>query len=140
MPHLRHSLDHFIQRPVEKVAGKTIHLEGGIVIVDKRPGKPDIPDVTGLSFCKVILSELDTRLLFGRVTEDGVQDEVWVTLDPTKYTIGGIEGQTKEYYPQMPEELESALPRDPSPDRIADGPQPKKAEEAEETKDSNGEE
>lgn len=144
----RASLDHFIGRPVvgvDKGPGKsghwTITLEGGIVIGNK-DNKVDAPtpeSLEGRSFCRVILSETDTRLQFGNSTPEGVVNETWVTLSPTKYTIAGLEGQKEEFYPQMPEELASVLPPDPSSERIVDGPRKatKGAEEAENGSDDS---
>lgn len=128
----RASLDHFIGRLVESVstvvggdadkASWSIELEGGITISNKDKSLTEMPDVGGKMLMSVVLSETETRILFGNSGPGGIHDEEWVTLNPTQYTISGLEGQTKEFYPQMPEELEDALPRDPSPDRIAPGP------------------
>lgn len=131
----RASLDHFIGRLVESVWADTdeatgadepgkwgITLEGGITISNKDKTLAEAPDVGGKMLMSVVLSETETRILFGHSGPSGIHDEEWVTLNPTQYTISGLEGQTKEFYPQMPEELEEALPRDPSPDRIAPGP------------------
>lgn len=131
----RASLDHFNGREVKSVDGEgsdwSITLDGGVVISNKDETRTEIPDVKGKTLLFVALGELETRLQFGNSTPGGVHDEVWVTLSPTKYTIGGLEGQTKEFYPQVPEELESMLPPDPSPERVVDGP-------TEETQEAQG--
>ena len=126
----RASLDHFIGRPVlevEEGPGKsghrTITLEGGIVIGNKDKNRTLPDDLKGKTLCMVILGEFDTRLQFGTTSENGVIGETWVELSPTQYTIAGLEGQTREFFPQVPEEFEAALPPDPSPERIVNGPQ-----------------
>jgi hypothetical protein len=124
----RASLDHFTGRRVESVQGEdsawSITLEGGIVISNKDEEKDEAPEgIEGQVLLFVALSELDTRIQFGQVDNNGnVVNETWVTLAPTKYTIGGLEGQTEEFYPQMPEELMDILPPDPSPERVVDAP------------------
>lgn len=126
----RPSLDHFIGRVVKEVEEGSedgqwsITLDGGIVISNKdsEVGMPDPTELDGKTFCMVILGELDTQLCFGNPSPNGVLGEFWVSLSPTRYTLAGLEGQTEEIYPQMPEELESVLPPDPSSERIVDGP------------------
>src|SRR5262252_7900146 len=94
------TLDHFIgQQVADVLAGSStwdwsIQLESGIVITNKDQESATPPEgIEGKILCTVIFSELDTRLQFGLTTADGVIEEVWVTLSPLLYTIGGIEGQ-----------------------------------------------
>jgi hypothetical protein len=125
----RSSLDHYIGRKVESVSDDSFTLEGGIVVCNKDDGREfSGDDILGKVLLFVALSEMETRLQFGQsvLKPDNVVSivgESWIELTPTKYTIAGMEGQTKEFYPQMPEELEDVLPPDPSSERIADGPQ-----------------
>jgi len=123
-------LDHLIGQQVTQVfpgdatSAYTIQMDSGLVITNKDVDNGgDPPDIVGKTLCTVIYSELDTQLQFGITTTDAVIEEVMVTLSPTLYTIGGIEGQEEEYYPQIPQELQDALPPDPSTDRVADGPE-----------------
>jgi len=123
------SLDHLIgQRAADVLTTGdacdwTIQLENGMIISNKNEEMEEAPeDVKGKVLCFVSYSELETRLQFGITTPDGVVEETWVLLSPTEYTIGGIEGQTEEYYPQAAPTLVDSLPDDPSGDRVADGP------------------
>jgi len=126
------SLDHFIGQqvtqvfPADDASAYTIQMDSGMVITNKDTANGGDPpaDIVGKVLCTVIYSETDTRLQFGLTTTDGVAEEEWVTLSPLLYTIGGIEGQDQEYYPQNPPEIQAALPPDPSDDRVADGPTP----------------
>lgn len=128
------SLDHFIGRQATDVLSRSdawdwsIQLEGGILVSNKDKRRTAIPEVKGKVLNFVALSETDTRMQFGHVTlnEAGdpvVAEETWVELSPTLYTIGGMEGQTEEYYPQAAPELADALPPDPSDERVVDGPE-----------------
>lgn len=120
------ALDHFYGREfVETLDGPNgydwgIRLYGNIIIRNEDPDRPNPPTgLQGTVFSLVILSEMDTRLVF--IASDGSQRRHEVTFNPVKYTLtDNIIG--KPIYPQMPEELVDVLPPDPSPERVADGP------------------
>ena len=121
------SVDHLIGQTAKDVLGDgwnwSIQMESGVVISNKDEERTEAPeDVKGKVLLTVMLSELDTRLLFGITTESGPAEEIEVTLTPTQYTLGGMEGQEEEYYPQAAPTLEDTLPPDPSDERVATGP------------------
>lgn len=120
-------LTNFIGRPFEKLVVNedgswTISLgENGLITnKDSQRVAPDLDELVGTTFIRPILSELDTRLQFG--TLDDVKTEI--VLDPLQYTISDptFPTGTEEFYPQVPVTIEDTLPKDPSDDRVADGP------------------
>jgi|SRR5215831_13336279 len=138
------SVDHLIGQAAKDVLGDgwnwSIQMESGVVISNKDEERTDVPeDVKGKVLLTVMLSELDTRLLFGITTESGPAEEIEVTLTPTQYTLGGLEGQEEEFYPQVPLEEVDLLPPDPSPERVADGPTQAPESAAEATEAADGE-
>jgi hypothetical protein len=101
-----------------------IELEGDGRIENKDPSveKPEEGALNGTVFIRPIFSELDTRLQFGVL--DDIQQEL--TLTPTLYTISDptfVQEEEGEIYPQVPFEILDTVPEDPSPDRVADGPE-----------------
>jgi len=129
------SIEHFVGRPFKEISqGEDkwdwgIVLEGDAVIRNKnkkRTKAPSAEELEGKVLANVILSEMDTRLMF--TDEGGAREEI--VLTPTDYTVGTP--QTGEYYPQRPVELQE-LPPDPSEERVADGPEEQEEPEEDET-------
>lgn len=125
-------LDHYVGRPFVSVFQGddaydwAIQLEGGVLIRNKdgrRTAAPKEEELAGSSFLLTTFSELDTILHFGTSNVSGSTTTLEITLTPTQYTLSDPEqyGET-EIYPQVPDNEESLIPDDPSPDRVAEGP------------------
>jgi hypothetical protein len=134
----RVSLDHFIGRSVVRIhRGKkenrwAIEFDGRITVhnKDKNRTTPS-DDIQGTALLRTIFSETDTKLQFGTSNADGPVIVEEVILSPAKYTLTGLQGQDEEYYPQAAEEDDDMLPPDPSPERVAEGPDEEALEVAE---------
>ena len=92
------------------------------------------PEIEGLTLVRVMLSETDTRLLFGHPDPESqeVKNQEEVTLNPIKYSItdpaqwGGKEIEPQRLDPEEREfvnHLRRTLPQDPSQERVVDGPE-----------------
>lgn len=125
----RPQLDHYVGRQLVGIVEPTeadwnwgIRLDGDVIIRNKdhrRTNLDILREAVGLHFMCVTLGELDTTLQFG-TERSGVIREV--SLTPTKYSIAapGVD----EHEPQRADvEEEITLPPDPSPERVADGPE-----------------
>lgn len=119
----RPALDHYVGHMVVSVVEDkeddswSIRMDDGTVIRNHDPNRP-IPAIAGMLLYHVIMSELETRLLFGPGEPQPSTAEV--TLSPRKYSISApdYEGSV---YPQVAEE-HAGLPRDPSPERVHPAP------------------
>lgn len=128
-------LDYYFGRPVEFV-GRLDSSEGDWdwviqfvdqVIVrnhDKRRKAAPGESLKGEMFLSNILSETETRMLFGHydaAQAPVVTDEVILT--PTLYSISDAKFGEEQFFPQVPVEEGADLPPDPSSDRVAEGPE-----------------
>ena len=138
-PQQRPDLSHYVGRNVKKVVklkggGKwRIRLDGDVIIENKDENLPK-PEIEGLTLVRVMLSEMDTRLLFGHPDPESqeVKNQEEVTLNPIKYSItdpqqwGGKEIEPQRLDPEEREfvnHLRRTLPQDPSQERVVDGPE-----------------
>jgi hypothetical protein len=123
----RASLDHYYGRKATGVdiagEGWALQLEGDIAIVNEDPEQPKPPDeIVGQAFLTSILSESDTRLLFGsaQIQDEGAVTRYEVVLSPLGYHIADP-AYPEEQRPQAPEVEQTHDPEkgDPIMQRIA---------------------
>lgn len=127
---MKPSLDYYIGRPVEAVeTGEegawdwAILFPGDVRVHNTDQDKTEIPeDVEGKIFLSTAMGELDTRMMFGHYEDGEPVIDTTVELSPLEYTISDERFEGGPHYPQRLEEEEEALPEDPSPDRVAEGP------------------
>lgn len=128
---MKPKLDYLIQYPVDQVlaakdGGYSIMFSSAPdneIVAEVKVAEGEAPEeVAGLSLLQVEDTNGTMKCTFGRATPDGIIDGVITDLPKGGYTVadtrydGGAESD-----PHAPEEDE-ALPDDPSPDRVADGP------------------
>lgn len=124
-------IDHHTGTRVERVEPQTdatsesdwqIVLSNGAVIANHDENLSAPEHLVGKILASVIMSELDTRVVFGDpnpqsgfLNEETKQE---VTFNPNRYSISEI-GSTERAYPQRRDD-DQTLPDDPSPDRVVD--------------------
>jgi hypothetical protein len=135
------SLDYYVQRPFVMVhenlgpeansdtydpSAWAIELEGNALIRNhdgRRTALPDSSELRGTSLLKVDYHENATVLSFGQSSQAGMSVAWEIALTPHLYSVadatytGG-----EEVWPQRPVDEDDPLPPDPSPQRVADGP------------------
>jgi len=121
-------LDYYVGRSVEAVLtyGEGdwdwgIQFPGNVAIRNTDKRRTSVPEVDGLVFMSVGLSEDETRMMFGTTKDGGAEITQVVSLSPLQYSItdGNFEGGP--HFPQRPtqEEVDS-LPPDPSEERVVE--------------------
>src|SRR5262245_29123889 len=126
-------LDYYIGRPVQAVeAGEedydwSIRFEDNVIVRNTDKDRTTMPDtaIQGMVFFMAMFDPDETRMQFGHYEDGEPAVDTEVILSPLQYSISDERFEGGPHFPQRDPEPspEDELPEDPSPERVADGPE-----------------